>query len=353
VIAGRNASDASVVPSSVNADPLPVTIDPNGNLTQKVEGADTWIYEWNAENQLKRVLKNSVEQARFAYDPLGRRVEMVAGAVTTSWAYDGRAILREQKGVAVRHYVHGPGIDQPMAVEEAGVTVFFHADAISSVVRTTTSGGVVTAGYRYDAFGEYEAGPATGGFAFTGRERDAETGLLYYRARFYSPKDARFLSPDPQGFKDGPNLYAYVRGNPAKFIDPLGLAACCDCPSQEWYLHGGLTFSASFLMGFSGGFGMMECKDNPTITRPVIIRCTSFGLQLGAGVSFDYQVGGPPSLTGVCHLNPFEPPSSKGWIGSGGPFTVSTDTEGLTKNFSLGLNPGAGFAYQECFIFPD
>jgi len=38
--------------------------------------------EWNAENQLKRVTKEGVEVARFAYDPLGRRVEKVAGGVT-------------------------------------------------------------------------------------------------------------------------------------------------------------------------------------------------------------------------------------------------------------------------------
>ena len=53
------------------ADPLKIPIDPNGNLTAKTEGTDTWSYEWNAQNQLTRVLKNGVEQARFAYDPQG------------------------------------------------------------------------------------------------------------------------------------------------------------------------------------------------------------------------------------------------------------------------------------------
>jgi len=59
------------------------TYDPNGNLTTKTEGTDTWVYTWNAENQLTKVEKNSVEQARFGYDPIGRRVEKVAGGVTT------------------------------------------------------------------------------------------------------------------------------------------------------------------------------------------------------------------------------------------------------------------------------
>jgi YD repeat-containing protein len=59
-----------------------VPIDPNGNLLSKVDGADTWGYEWNARNELIRVTKNTLEVARFAYDPKGRRVEKVAGGVT-------------------------------------------------------------------------------------------------------------------------------------------------------------------------------------------------------------------------------------------------------------------------------
>lgn len=77
---------------SVSATCSTHTYDLSGNLTQKVEGADTWAYEWNAEGQLKRVLKNGVEQARFSYDPNGRRVEKVAGGVTTSYLYDGEDI---------------------------------------------------------------------------------------------------------------------------------------------------------------------------------------------------------------------------------------------------------------------
>ena len=83
--------------------------DATGNLTQKVDGADTWAYEWNAESQLKRVAKNGAEVARFSYDPRGRRVEKVAGGVTTSYLYDGSDILREARGAATLKYVHGPG----------------------------------------------------------------------------------------------------------------------------------------------------------------------------------------------------------------------------------------------------
>ncbi len=66
--------------------------------------------------------------------------------------------------------------------------------------------------------------------AFTGKERDAETGLDYFGARYYSGAQGRFTSPDPeyQGAKlEDPqswNGYAYGRNNPLKYVDPDGLA---------------------------------------------------------------------------------------------------------------------------------
>jgi RHS repeat-associated protein len=218
------------------------TYDPNGNLIQKAEGSDTWTYEWDAENRLKRVLKNAAEVARFAYDPLGRRVEKVAAATTTSWTYDGEAILRETSGSTTLKYVHGPGVDEPLAQEDgAGALSFFHADGLGSVVKTTNSAGAVVTSRRYDSFGNVELG-ATNGYAFTGREWDNETGLAYYRARYYDPKIGRFINEDPIRFGGGANFYAYVQNNPVNFIDPSGLRLLLcnrkakDMPGNHAYL---------------------------------------------------------------------------------------------------------------------
>ena len=56
---------------------------------------------------------------------------------------------------------------------------------------------------------------------YSGKERDA-TGLYYYGLRYYMPWLQRWINPDPKGYMDGPNLYAFVGGNPVTFMDTDG-----------------------------------------------------------------------------------------------------------------------------------
>jgi RHS repeat-associated protein len=200
------------------------THDSNGNLSTKTEGTDVWGYEWNAERRLTRVTKNSVEQARFAYDPNGRRVEKVAGGVTTAYTYDGVDVLRETRGSTTLKYVHGPSFDEPLAVDDGTALTYFHADGLGSIVKATNAAGAVALTRQYDAWGNLETGASEPGYAYTGREWDPETGLYYYRARYYDPRLGRFISEDPIGFEGGDNFFAYVDNNPVNITDPLGEA---------------------------------------------------------------------------------------------------------------------------------
>ena len=65
---------------------------------------------------------------------------------------------------------------------------------------------------------------------FTGKERDAETGLDYFKARYFGSALGRFTSPDPIGIMKQKlfdpqqwNAYAYARNNPLRFTDPTGM----------------------------------------------------------------------------------------------------------------------------------
>jgi RHS repeat-associated protein len=217
--------------------------DPSGNLTQKVENGETWDYEWNAENELTRVTKGGVGVAAFKYDPIGRRVQKVIGTLATSYTYDREDILRETRsdGASVE-YEHGRDADEPLArVNEAGALTLYHADGLGSIVRLTNQLGAVAEEYRYDAWGRLELGGGNPGYAFTGREWDAETQLYYYRARYYDPESGTFISEDPMGFFAGPNFYSYVLGNPVNLADPNGLQAGpgqCYVSGRGWIPYG-------------------------------------------------------------------------------------------------------------------
>ena len=92
-------------------------------------------------------------------------------------------------------------------------------------------------------------------YFFTGRRLDNETGLYYYRARYYNPNIGRFMQTDPIGYADGINWYAYCGNNPVMFFDPMGL-----CSGD----------SGNYAKRMLGGFGNAYVDDVISNITPVL-----------------------------------------------------------------------------------
>ena len=116
-----------------------------------------------------------------------------------------------------------------------GATGFYEQDGLRSVTSLTDSTGALLNSYAYDSFGNLAA--STGSFVnpyqYTGRDYDAETGLRYYRARYYDPTVGHFISEDPTGFGGGHDFYTYTGNKPVNFTDPNGLKGCLLDPKSR------------------------------------------------------------------------------------------------------------------------
>jgi RHS repeat-associated protein len=206
---------------------LGIAIDANGNTLTDAQGRS---FTWDFENRLTQVVNPGVGTTSFRYDPFGRRIQKSGPLGTTNYLYDGDNLVEEvdSTGNSLTSYAQGPGLDRPLAEFRSSATSYYEADALGSLTSLSSSSGTIAKTYTYDSFGKLVG--STGGlanpFQYTGRESDVETGLHFYRARYYDNAVGRFLSEDPIGFNGGNDFYAYVQNNPLIWTDPLGLVHC-------------------------------------------------------------------------------------------------------------------------------
>jgi RHS repeat-associated protein len=202
---------------------MELSYDANGNLLS--DGVN--IYTWNARNQLTQVSRDGMAQLSFTYDARGRRAsKTVQGAKPTQFLYDGVNAVQKVQDGTVNPILTGLGVDEHFARNDVTGRTYFLTDKINSTVALSDAAGAVRQRYGYDPYGNVQTSDISSGFTnpyqYTGREADT-TGLYYYRARYYSPGMAAFLSEDPLGFGSGQSSsYAYVGGDPISYRDPDG-----------------------------------------------------------------------------------------------------------------------------------
>ena len=126
------------------------------------------------------------------------------------------------------------GLRVPIA-EESHLWFYYYHDHLGSTRRLRMDDKSAAGEYEYTPYGDtYLAHGSDEAFRYTGKPYESRTGLYYFPYRFYNPTTARWLtcqrkrftnreSRDPLGIVHGPNLYAYVRGNPVTHADFPGL----------------------------------------------------------------------------------------------------------------------------------
>ena len=207
--------------------------DASGNQTNipNLSGA---TQSYDAENRVSQTTSPSA--TTYSYDGNGQRVQKSGTDGRTVYIYDALGKLAAEYS--------------SVTTAQPCTTCYLSTDHLGTTRLVTDQAGNIVSRHDFTPFGE-EIGAGTAGRdshwgpfndsvaqKFTGKERDAESGLDYFGARYYGSALGRFTSPDyssdpdPVPYADlyDPqtlNLYAYVRNNPLKLTDPNGHAQVC------------------------------------------------------------------------------------------------------------------------------
>lgn len=287
--------------------------DKEGNRRWKLvggsdSGASNIYYEWDQRNRLVRVFQTSSTYAsmngdaaavptvgaweiRYQYDHLDQRIaiQRYNGGTLTSTRYfvyeNGNPtvvmespVLNPTFVLPQTRYLHGRNVDQIFAKDDlsssAPVGKWYWTDHQGSVRHRADFAGVREIDLAYGSYGGMSATTPSGGTAtygdlpaFTGREWDGEAGLYNYRARWYDPAAARFLSADPMGPESGDeNPYRYVGNAPMEAVDPSGMIA----QGAQVMSNLGSQISASFGSSTGHTYGSQRVNLAPEITPQML-----------------------------------------------------------------------------------
>jgi RHS repeat-associated protein len=286
----------------------------------------------------------------FKYDPFGRRIEKISPTATSIFVYDGDNLIQtvNASGSTVARYTQGQNIDEPLALQQSTTIDYYEVDGLGSVTSVSSTTGTVAQSYAYDSFGNTtnSAGSLTNFFRYTAREFDTETGLYYYRARYYDPTVGRFLGEDPLRFGAGAfarsvrplvDFYSYVGNNPVSQVDPTGLwqfefGGGYGGGVLVTFGHNSGQWNFGFYGGFEGGFFSFDPSDSSCHTPGFVgglrnegdIGVTKGGYGLSASNEIDVNGESSSNITAYTPSgasfnynpgNPSEPPH--GVLGAG------------------------------------
>jgi RHS repeat-associated protein len=192
---------------------------------------------FDAWNRLVQVKSGSTVLEGYTYDPLGRRVTLNPGTLTSLYYSSAWQVLEEQSGGSTQaQYVWSPVyVDAMIERDQASTRYYVQQDANYNVTAIVDTSASVKERYIYDPYGkptfvsaDWSTTSASSSFAWVylhqGGRYDTGTGLYNFRNRDYSPSLGRWTTPDRMGFTAGDtDYYRYVSDDPANALDSMGL----------------------------------------------------------------------------------------------------------------------------------
>jgi RHS repeat-associated protein len=284
--------------------------DANGNTLSKTVGSDTANYKYDYENRLIRIDYPDGTYSEYMYDPFGNRITRNSNGTVAWFVYDLTKNLPDvigeynESGSLITSYTHGQGVDEVISMRRENSSYFYLKNGLGSVTSLTDDSESVVNNYEYGAFGNVidKTEIVTNPYGYTGRRFDSESGLMYYRARYYSPATGRFLSVDPIKFSGGMNFYVYSQNNPINFVDPSGKKSYPECfqdyKNCNWKASKGLVGCAADALGpplVAELFIMAGCSAVCLAANVAWAPCFAICFSAATGINSIwvlYQVGG-------------------------------------------------------------
>ncbi|MFN0065349.1 MAG: RHS repeat domain-containing protein [Chlamydiales bacterium] len=201
---------------------------------------DTRTYSYDSLDRLIAVEEGDQKTA-YTYDPFHRRLSKMSylkgrKLKTIRYIWDGNheiGTVDEQNRIQeLRILGEGLGAEIGAAIlyelnGKSYIPIHDHQGCIVTLIDPTTQKSVES--YRYTAFGEEQTAGTRSPWRFSSKRTDEETGFVFFGRRYYHSELGRWITQDPQGFGDGPNLYAYVHNCPLMEIDFYGLSGMGQC----------------------------------------------------------------------------------------------------------------------------
>lgn len=216
--------------------------DLNGNLIQKKNFDQCLDLNYDALNRLTKVILNGEVISSYVYDCFHRRIQKQTGVGVVRYLYDGIyeiGSVNEAEEVTELKVMGCNGPDDIAALEinqQAFSPLLDFQGSILGLV--AVSNGLICESTRYSSFGEELKSEQSfkNPWRYAGKRRDEETGFSYFGRRYYDPEIGRWITTDPAGYIDGPNMYAYCKNNPVNCRDFFGLSAAPQDPLKNFFI---------------------------------------------------------------------------------------------------------------------